>query len=370
MISKQKILALKGKFRIDLPEMVRPVKKEIKLDKTMSITTIDTDFFDIDICSMIGKRETMEDRFSAFRNGEKFLIGVFDGHRGSSCSEFISKNIHKYVEETDGFSLIKAFERTNDEFRAKRGGSGSTCCLAIIENSILKVCNVGDSRLMVIRNGRIILSTIDQTPENPGEYDRLLKAGCFVTNNRLNGFLAVSRAFGDFDVKGISCTPDFYEIKLETGDLIFMSSDGVCSKYFEYEKILEIINKHDGDNYIVLNAKIANEGLLNNGGDNCMSVLIRFDEQKRAKTDIMDHLIPRFPSYGCRLMNEIKLNPIICLFNRLRILERKYLGIESELEAMAFSEMPPDLVDKYVTEEIRAIRKRIPDNYPYVVDVD
>lgn len=60
----------------------------------------------------------------------------------------------------------------------------------------------GDSRALLLRpNGTYSILTKDHKPNDPSELSRILKAGGFVTRARktfrVNGSLALSRAFGD-----------------------------------------------------------------------------------------------------------------------------------------------------------------------------
>ena len=67
------------------------------------------------------------------------------------------------------------------------------------------VCaNVGDSRCVVGSNSRTIPLSEDHKPSNPEESERIVNGGGFVQFDRVNGELAMSRAFGDFQYKSNS----------------------------------------------------------------------------------------------------------------------------------------------------------------------
>merc|ERR1719183_2163187 len=88
--------------------------------------------------------------------------------------------------------------------------SGSTGIFALVDESMVVVGNVGDSRAIISsvsgneEEGLISrpLST-DHKPTVPSERQRILKAKGLVSRGRVNGMLAVSRAFGDFTYKGM-----------------------------------------------------------------------------------------------------------------------------------------------------------------------
>ena len=46
--------------------------------------------------------------------------------------------------------------------------------------------------------------SVDHKPDNPTELKRIENSGNFVTEGRINGRLALSRAFGDFEFKNNS----------------------------------------------------------------------------------------------------------------------------------------------------------------------
>lgn len=61
--------------------------------------------------------------------------------------------------------------------------------------------NLGDSRAILSKKGQIVELSHDHKPYNPDEKARVEKAGGSIHANRIQGQLAVSRAFGDFDYK-------------------------------------------------------------------------------------------------------------------------------------------------------------------------
>lgn len=67
-----------------------------------------------------------------------------------------------------------------------------------------QVGNVGDSRVVCGRDGKAIPMTTDHKPTLPEERARIVACGGDVVNARVDGNLAVSRAFGDSQYKGIS----------------------------------------------------------------------------------------------------------------------------------------------------------------------
>jgi protein phosphatase PTC2/3 len=82
---------------------------------------------------------------------------------------------------------------------------GTTCCTVFIKrigDEIEVICpNVGDSRSVLCNMGKTDPLSYDHKPTNELEKKRILSSGGFVEFGRVNGTLAVSRAFGDISYK-------------------------------------------------------------------------------------------------------------------------------------------------------------------------
>ena len=79
--------------------------------------------------------------------------------------------------------------------------SGSTAITMLYRKEKLFVGNIGDSRCIACTNGLAEPLSLDHKPSNEEERARIEQAGGFVEFNRVNGNLALSRAFGDFAFK-------------------------------------------------------------------------------------------------------------------------------------------------------------------------
>ena len=81
----------------------------------------------------------------------------------------------------------------------ERGGTTVVSTMLTPQN--IYFSNLGDSRALLCRGGRVGFSTADHKPYSPAEKERIERAGGSVTLQRINGSLAVSRALGDFSYK-------------------------------------------------------------------------------------------------------------------------------------------------------------------------
>lgn len=145
---------------------------------------------------------------------------------GQSCAKYLSQTlfnnllaselIHRKTAKghlLDNDEVIKkCFLSTDTEFTKKspssRQGesSGSTCTTVFFvktDKEIEVICsNVGDSRIVMRhRNGQVEPLSYDHKPTNKEEKQRITESGGFVEYGRVNGSLALSRAFGDYGYK-------------------------------------------------------------------------------------------------------------------------------------------------------------------------
>ena len=76
--------------------------------------------------------------------------------------------------------------------------TGTTACVVLITPDEIYCSNAGDSRGVLNRGGNVVELSYDHKPDNREEEQRINKAKHFVSESRVDGNLALSRAFGDF----------------------------------------------------------------------------------------------------------------------------------------------------------------------------
>ena len=213
-------------------------------------------------------------------NKDYNLLCVADGHGKSyECSKFVINRIVVFsnkisLESYDPTDFINKlfnfiFEETLDsdlDFEH----TGTTLCIGLVsvKDKILTVGNLGDSVCQVIRHDPITntrslaFKTIDHDAGNLLEQARIRAINPFATfiksnknTVRLDGKLMVVRGFGDWHYDKpfgvIGRNPDIYsEIKLESNDVVIISSDGLFEQVYESgirsgRNVSEIINDID-----------------------------------------------------------------------------------------------------------------------------
>lgn len=205
------------------------------------------------------------------------LFIVADGLGGHNGGDFASKycveNVKDYIKNHKGDSIISTIrsaittvnEGIREKAKADEGlkGCGTTIVLSTIENDILYIANVGDSRLYVIKNGKLT-----QITEDHSVVEEMIKSGIIKKEEaRFNPHKnKVTRALGaepDIEV-------DFFEVKLEKGDRVFLCSDGVSNMMDE--RILEEITSADKELPEI--CKILIDTAVNNGGKDDATVVM------------------------------------------------------------------------------------------------
>lgn len=107
-------------------------------------------------------------------------------------------------------------------------GGGCTAVFTIAEKHEnenkykLTVANIGDSRCLLGRDSKDLVElTKDHKPDDEIEYERIKKAGGFVSEGRVNATLALSRAFGDQSYKGNKKLPPNEQQVIAYPDITF-----------------------------------------------------------------------------------------------------------------------------------------------------
>jgi protein phosphatase 2C family protein 2/3 len=197
------------------------------------------------------------------------FFGVYDGHGGSKCADFLRDNLHSFVIANSNFpfnaneAILAGFRQAEAQFMATARGSdgidrsGSCALVVLIVGDLCFVANLGDSRGLLSGQGgkKLYLLSKDHKPEEELEKKRILESGGKVYQScseagdgTLNtgpfrvfpGRLSVSRTFGDFYAKlpelggnpgTIISIPEVKAFKiLKEHDFILLGSDGIFDK--------------------------------------------------------------------------------------------------------------------------------------------
>lgn len=206
-----------------------------------------------------------------FLLGKKSLLAVADGvggwgdHGGDSSqvSNAFMAAMKKFHEASDKWyglpSLIKASFEYLITLRSSSKGTTTICSAAFDhENGELEISNIGDSQLVVIRDGKVILE---------------VEAGVWGFNspNQI-GFGIYGEPQGDVDQLNIE-----KRIKLSKGDLVILGTDGLFDNVF-VERIAELVmtqGAHSKEKLEILARTLLKEAFKNGLDDNYLSPFAR-----------------------------------------------------------------------------------------------
>ena len=209
------------------------------------------------------------------------LFIIADGMGGHKAGDFASRfavdTICREVEHSAGRSpeeILQSainvanagiFELSNDNRDLE--GMGTTVVAAVVYGDCLKVGNVGDSRLYIVNGKNIRQITTDHSLVEEmirmGGLDRE-SARTHPNKNIITRAVGVTSAVA----------ADFYEVRLQEGDIILLCSDGL-SNMLEDEEIRMIVNAQRD---IMEKAEALVRAANQNGGrDNISLILIEPD---------------------------------------------------------------------------------------------
>lgn len=141
--------------------------------------------------------------------------------------------------EFEGYLLSKPREDLdNIEAKSVPHIMGCTACIALLTPTELYVANVGDSRAVLSQAGKAINLSEDHKTTLEKEQQRIINAGGFIAEERVNGILNMSRCLGDLELKQnsklkqdeqiLSAVPDVTVKKLTPGiDFLIIACDGI-----------------------------------------------------------------------------------------------------------------------------------------------
>ena len=209
------------------------------------------------------------DNFSIEKWPRSSFYGIYDGHGGKLCANFLKEYLHTFIFADENFpsrpkeALFHGFLKAEADFlkiaQEKNDNSGSCALVVMIIGDKCYTANTGDSRAILAVNKceKVVPLTVDHKPHEPNEYNRIIQAGGSIVTHSypiINkqgvkigencsrvqpGNLAVSRTIGDLDIKDSKIVipdPDVrsFRIKQEY-DFIVMASDGIYDKLSDWD---------------------------------------------------------------------------------------------------------------------------------------
>ncbi|CAH8355155.1 unnamed protein product [Eruca vesicaria subsp. sativa] len=226
--------------------------------------------------------------FKKVDNHDLGLFAIFDGHLGHDVAKYLQTNLFDNILKEKDFwtdidkAIKNAYISTDAsilEQSLKLGKGGSTAVTGIlIDGQKLVVANVGDSRAVMSKNGVASQLSVDHEPSK--EQKEIESRGGFVSNipgdvPRVDGQLAVARAFGDKSLKiHLSSEPDITHQTVDDGtEFIVFASDGiwkVMSNQEAVDAIKSIKDPHEAAKELI------EEAISRKSKDDISCIVVRF----------------------------------------------------------------------------------------------
>ena len=261
---------------------------------------------------MQGWRMEMEDAHVSVDMPSKpnhTFVAVFDGHGGDGAAKFAGERLVSTLERTSewteyleggaadphllGRAMSEAFMQLDVALRARQAAdnvdsSGCTSVTAMITPTHIVCANAGDSRCVLGTNGMAKAMSEDHKPTDDGERRRIEAAGGKLQWKRVDGDLAVSRAFGDFQYKSrddlgpkeqkVTCDPDIaVHERTPEDELLVLACDGLWDVVSSEEaaKTVREIFAEGCSNMIIIAEELLDIALKKGSKDNVSAVVVR-----------------------------------------------------------------------------------------------
>lgn len=172
--------------------------------------------------------------------------------------------------------------------------AGCTANVVLIRGSTLYCANAGDTRACINHKGSLVKLSKDHKPEDRLEKQRIIEAGGYVAEGRVNSNLNLSRALGDLEYKKdknlppekqlISAMPEIKSREMQKGDeFILLGCDGIWETKSSEEIIAKVSSslksqtvKTTAEN--LLDWLIAPDTETGAGCDNMSAIIIRLHQ--------------------------------------------------------------------------------------------
>ena len=196
--------------------------------------------------------------------GSKFTVAVFDGAGGADCGERASYIAAKVIDEIpDDCESEEEFKRNIErlnriivnEMDVANMTMGSTLAVLHINDGKASIYNLGDTRVYLYRDGKLLQISYDHIPDDSQKSHVLTK------------YLGL-RSLKHNDVYVM------HNIQVKENDLFMICSDGVYNA-LQYDIICDNISKLFNKSPMEIARKLIAEALLVGATDNVTCMIIR-----------------------------------------------------------------------------------------------
>lgn len=288
---------------------------KVKLISGFSPST--TDYGSVGVAFDRGRRTYMEDNHLVttlrIQVRDRFysipLYGVFDGHGGKRCSEFLIQNLPARIQEGLKKIFVKKerqqplynflrtiFVHLGRDFEKIFPLEGSTAAIALIVERKLLVVNVGDSRVILCsRKKTVALSADAKLDDERFRKEVLIRGGSTYQQSGITRLkkgdysgLNMASAVGHPEVESaMNPCAEIVEInldELDEHDRVILATDGVWDE--GTSKAVSKFNRKlvkAGESSVKIASSIVEVAIAKKSHDNCTAIIVDiFKEKQRA----------------------------------------------------------------------------------------
>ncbi|MED6155302.1 hypothetical protein PIB30_003901 [Stylosanthes scabra] len=226
--------------------------------------------------------------FKQVDSNELGLFAIFDGHAGHNVPNYLRSHLFENILKEPDFwkdpenAVRRAYSVTDSSILEKSGElgrGGSTAVTAILMNcQKLVIANIGDSRAVLCKKGLAKQLSEDHEPHT--ESEDIKNRGGFVSKfpgdvPRVDGRLAVSRAFGDKSLKKHLSSEPHVTVELVQDDVEFLilASDGLWKVMSNQEAVNTIKDIKDAR---ASAKRLTEEALNRKSTDDISCIVVKF----------------------------------------------------------------------------------------------
>lgn len=290
------------------------------------------------VSAMQGWRLEMEDSHICIDFPSKpdhMLVAVFDGHGGAGAAAYAAKHLIAKIEKNEQWkeyinsncenikllseALQTSFLTIDVDIRSQQDctpqdQSGCTAVVCVVTPVLIMCSNAGDSRCVMSSDSGDLAMSEDHKPDDMPEKRRIEGAGGCVQMGRVEGNLAVSRAFGDFEYKDrkdlpqdeqkVSALPEiFIHYRNTKDDFLLLACDGLWDVMSNKEAVNEVASllSRLGDSEAGLcsvASQMLDNALKQGSKDNISVVLVDLRGSTAANCSPASHGNALPPKYG------------------------------------------------------------------------
>ncbi|WZZ42582.1 hypothetical protein YC2023_038841 [Brassica napus] len=227
-------------------------------------------------------------KFKEVDDNELGLFAIFDGHLSHEIPDYLCSHLFDNILKEPNFwqepekAIKKAYYITDTKILDKAsdlGKGGSTAVTAILINcQKLVVANVGDSRAVICKSGVAKPLSVDHEPNM--EKDEVESRGGFVSNfpgdvPRVDGQLAVTRAFGDKSLKMHLSSEPYVTMEVidDDAEFLILASDGLWKVMSNQEAVDSVKGIKDAKSAA---KRLAEEAVARKSSDDISVVVVKF----------------------------------------------------------------------------------------------